>query len=135
MVEIESIQELEGKVSTNGTIFASMIAQAGPQGREGKQGPPGPQGKDGEVKFEELTEEQKEMLKGEKGDPFKYSDFTEEQLKELKGSKGDTPQKGTDYYTEAEKEEFKQDIEKDIKLVENQIPSRNSKRKCNIFNR
>ena len=67
------------------------------------------------------------MLKGEKGDSFKYSDFTEEQLKELKGPKGDTPQKGTDYYTEVEKEEFKQDIEKDIKLVENKIPSRTSK--------
>lgn len=123
MVEIESVQELEGKVSTNGIVFASMIVQAGPQGKEGKQGQPGPQGKDGAVKFEELTEEQKEMLKGEKGDPFKYSDFTEEQLKELKGPKGDTPQKGTDYYTEAEKEEFKQDIEKDVTLVEKQIPN------------
>ena len=124
MVEIKSIQELEGKVSTSGTIFASMITQTGPQGKEGKQGPPGPQGKDGTIKFDELTEEQRNMLKGEKGDPFEYSDFTEEQLEKLKGPKGDTPIKGVDYYTEAEKEEFKQDIKKDVKLVEEQIPCR-----------
>lgn len=123
MVEIESVQELEGKISTNGMVFASMIVQAGPQGKEGKQGQPGPQGKDGAVKFEELTEEQRELLKGEKGESFKYSDFTEEQLEKLRGPKGDIPQKGTDYYTEEEKEEFKQGIKEDVTLVEEQIPT------------
>lgn len=42
-----------------------------------------------QLRFEELTEEQKLELKGEKGDPFKFSDFTPEQLEALKGSKGD----------------------------------------------
>lgn len=39
--------------------------------------------------------------KGKKGDPFTYDDFTEEQLALLKGEKGDpgyTPQKGVDYF-------------------------------------
>lgn len=45
--------------------------------------------------FEDLTEEQKESLRGprgfqgEKGDPFEYEDFTVEQLVSLKGDKGD----------------------------------------------
>lgn len=57
-------------------------------------------GKDGEVIFEELTEEQKASLKGEKGDPFTYEDFTEEQLESLKvkGDPGYTPVKGVDYF-------------------------------------
>lgn len=50
-------------------------------------------GKDGELVFEELTEEQKALLKGEKGDPFTYEDFTEEQLEGLK-VKGDTGRRG-----------------------------------------
>lgn len=45
-------------------------------------------GKDGSVAFEELTEEQMELLKGEKGDAFTYEDFTEEQLEDLKGDPG-----------------------------------------------
>lgn len=50
--------------------------------------------------------------KGDKGDSFTYEDFTEEQLENLKGNKGDkgdkgdTPQKGIDYFTEADKREF-----------------------------
>lgn len=60
------------------------------------------QGPKGEpLRFEDLTEEQKLELKGEKGDkgeqgtpgpkgePFKFSDFTHEQLESLKGPKGD----------------------------------------------
>ena len=62
---------------------------------------------------------------GAKGDPFTYDDFTEEQLALLKGEKGDpgdegipgepgrpgedgyTPVRGTDYWTEADKAEIK----------------------------
>ena len=76
----------------------------GPQGEKGDTGP-----------------------QGEKGAPFKYSDFTAEQLENLIGPKGDkgdtgpkgakgdrgengqdgyTPQKGVDYYTEADKVEM-----------------------------
>ena len=52
--------------------------------------------------------------KGDKGDPFTYADFTDKQLAGLKGAKGDkgdkgdTPVKGTDYFTEVEKNEIAQ---------------------------
>jgi hypothetical protein len=48
------------------------VGPAGPQGErgpEGPQGPQGPKGEDGSVKFEELTDEQKEMLRGPQGIP------------------------------------------------------------------
>ena len=48
-------------------------------------------GKDGSIVFEELTEEQKELLRGPQGDPFTYDDFTPEQLAELKGNDGVSP--------------------------------------------
>lgn len=51
-------------------------------------------GKDGTVSFEALTEEQRQSLKGDKGDPFTYSDFTPEQLEALKGPKGDRGEVG-----------------------------------------
>jgi hypothetical protein len=57
----------------------------------------GPKGEDGTMTFEELTDEQKATLKGDKGDkgdPFTYADFTAEQLATLKGEKGDKGDKG-----------------------------------------
>lgn len=54
-------------------------------------------------KYEDFTEEQLASLKGEKGDkgeqgekgePFRYSDFTQEQLAGLKGAKGDKGEQG-----------------------------------------
>lgn len=50
-------------------------------------------GKDGTVSFDELTEAQRESLKG---DPFRYEDFTAEQLEamKVKGDKGDKGDKG-----------------------------------------
>ena len=84
----------------------------GPQGEVGPQGPQGEPGKDGSITFEELTEEQKETLrgpqgiqgpkgepgkdgadgaqgpKGDKGDPFTYEDFTVNQLAALVGPQG-----------------------------------------------
>lgn len=39
----------------------------GPQGEQGIQGPQGPKGADGTMTFEDLTEEQKESLKGDPG--------------------------------------------------------------------
>jgi hypothetical protein len=52
-------------------------------------------GRDGTVSFDELTEEQRESLRG---DPFTYEDFTAEQLAALKGEPGYTPKKGIDYF-------------------------------------
>lgn len=42
----------------------------------------------GELKFGELTEEEKAQVKGKKGDPFTYEDFTQKQLEALKGQPG-----------------------------------------------
>lgn len=56
--------------------------------------------------------------KGDKGDPFTYSDFTQEQLAALRGPEGPqgiqgevgpagyTPVRGTDYWTDADKQEI-----------------------------
>lgn len=78
-----------------------IVKLQGPKGADGVQGPKGEP-----LRFEELTEEQKLELKGEKGDkgepgapgpkgePFKFSDFTQEQLELLKGPKGDTGEPG-----------------------------------------
>ena len=51
----------------------------------------GARGRDGSVNFSDLTEAQKESLKGDPGnpgDPFTYEDFTEEQLAALMGAAG-----------------------------------------------
>ena len=71
---------------------------------DGVAGPQGPQGKPG--------------IQGEKGDPFTYADFTEEQLSALTGPQGPagkdgvngqdghTPIRGTDYWTDNDKQEI-----------------------------
>ena len=59
----------------------------------GPAGPQGPKGEDGGVKFEELTDEQKEQLRG---------------------PAGHTPVKGTDYFTEADKTELVADVKAQI---------------------
>lgn len=56
----------------------------GPQGEVGPQGPQGEPGKDGSITFEELTEEQKETLRGPQG------------IQGPKGDKGDPGEKGAD---------------------------------------
>ena len=44
-----------------------------------------------QVRFEDLTENQKQQLKGEKGDPLRFEDLTESQKQQLKGEKGPAP--------------------------------------------
>nr|DAG39803.1 MAG TPA: Baseplate wedge protein [Caudoviricetes sp.] len=83
MIEIATDCELIGQVTTQGKILGTMIGQSGPPG------PAGPKGDTGNVKFENLTTEQKEELRGEDG----Y-----------------TPQKGIDYFTESEVEEIKANL-------------------------
>ena len=51
-----------------GTEEEWLESLRGPEGQQGIQGKPGPQGAPGTVSFDELTEEQLAMLKGEKGD-------------------------------------------------------------------
>ena len=66
-------------------------------------------GKDGVVSFDSLTDEQKESLRGPKGNPFTYDDFTEEQLAALEGKPGHTPVRGEDFWTKEDKEEIVDD--------------------------
>jgi len=73
--------------------------EQGEQGPAGEVGPQGPQGEKGEgFKFEDLTDEQKEELRGPegrrgpqglKGDDLVFDDLTDEQKEELRGPKGD----------------------------------------------
>lgn len=56
---------------------------------KGEKGDPG---KDGTMSFEDLTDEQKASLKGDKGE------------------KGDTPVKGTDYWTASDKAQIVNDV-------------------------
>ena len=57
------------------------------------------------LRFEDLTEEQKAELKGPKGDALRFEDLTEEQKAELKGPKGDALR--FEDLTEEQKEELK----------------------------
>jgi hypothetical protein len=58
-----------------------------------------------QVRFEDLTESQKQQLKGEKGDPLRFEDLTESQKQQLKGEKGD-PLRFEDL-TESQKQQLK----------------------------
>lgn len=68
----------------------------GPQGPVGPQGPEGPRGQDGTVAFEELTENQIEMLRGpqgiqgEKGEKGDKGDQGEQGIQGIQGPRGDT---------------------------------------------
>ena len=44
-----------------------------------------------QVRFEDLTESQKQQLKGDKGDPLRFEDLTESQKQQLKGDPGPAP--------------------------------------------
>ena len=89
--------------------------EAGPAGETGPQGPKGDQGEG--FKFEDLTDEQKEELRGPqgrrgpqglKGDDLVFEDLTDEQKEELRGPKGD-PLKFEDL-TQEQINELKSDI-------------------------
>ena len=84
----------------------------GEKGDKGDTGEQGLKGQDGTVTFDQLTNEQRESLRGpqgiqgiqgeqgiqgiqgEKGDPFTYNDFTPEQLEGLRGPQGTNGQDG-----------------------------------------
>ena len=81
----------------------------GEKGNKGDKGDKGDRGADGTVAFADLTDEQKASLKGEKGDTGAQG------LQGPQGDKGDrgadgangyTPQKGIDYFTDADKTEM-----------------------------
>ncbi|SQF05468.1 collagen-like repeat phage protein [Streptococcus equi subsp. zooepidemicus] len=67
--------------------------ETGPQGPPGLQGPPGA---DGKMTFEQLTPEQKQQLKGDKGDPGPKGDIGPRGLTGLQGPKGEPGVNGID---------------------------------------
>lgn len=79
----------------------------GKDGEKGEKGEKGDKGEDGTFTFEELTEEQKASLKGDKGDTGE------------KGQDGYTPVRGTDYWTEVDKNEMKSYIDSQLGVIEN----------------
>ena len=68
---------------TSGCDLKGTTGDTGPRGAQGAAGA------DGQLSFAELTEEQRESLRGPQGKPFTYEDFTEQQLASLTGPKGD----------------------------------------------
>lgn len=57
------------QLSTSNPIYRGPKGDKGERGEMGPAGPQGPKGEDGFVKFEELTDEQKELLRGPQGVP------------------------------------------------------------------
>ena len=90
----------------NGSTGATGATGAqGPQGEKGEQGPQGPQGEKGE-----------QGPQGEKGadGTMSFEALTEEQKNSLRGEDGYTPVRGTDYWTESDKDEIKAYVDEAI---------------------
>lgn len=100
----------------------------GLQGPQGEIGPQGPKGADGTMTFEDLTEEQKESLRGPAGPQGDTGPQGPQGVQGPKGDTGDTgpqgpkgdtgpagsdgytPVKGIDYFTEADKTELVNEV-------------------------
>lgn len=80
-----------------------------PKGDAGPQGPAGPKGADGTMIFADLTDEQREGLRGPQGEtgpqgePGPQGPQGEIGPQGPQGQKGDTPVKGTDYFTQEDR--------------------------------
>lgn len=57
------------KIGDGRSRYSQLLYLTGPKGDKGDQGVPGPPGRDGVVTFETLTKEQRDSLKGDKGEP------------------------------------------------------------------
>lgn len=148
----KSTYELRGRIGACDKFYVDAYAVAVRNGFEGtekewleslkgEKGDQGEQGETGKVIIEELTEEEKELLKGnpftyedftpeqlaalkgekgdkgdpgEKGEAFHYEDFTAEQMAGLKGDDGYTPVKGVDYWNAADIAEIKSYVDEAI---------------------
>ena len=114
--EIDTIMGPQGPEGPQGPV-----GPQGPQGIQGEVGPVGPQGPkgdDGFINFEELTDAQKEELRGPQGVPGPQGPQGiqgpagqngaqgEQGPAGPQGENGVTPVKGVDYFTEEDKEEF-----------------------------
>lgn len=96
-----ALKETTGNLPTNNEYW-QLIAEKGKDGEKGEQGIQGVQGIQGE--------------KGEKGDTGEKGQDGTNGTNGKDGNDGYTPVKGTDYYTEADKQEM-------VNLVLNALPS------------
>lgn len=80
MASIETLNQVQAELD----VPVINLSMANPiyRGPAGPQGPQGPKGEDGSIAFEELTDEQKEMLRGPQG------------IQGPKGDKGDQGEVG-----------------------------------------
>ncbi len=114
-----------GSTGVNGATFTPSISEIGDLSWTNDRGLENPKTVNIKGPKGDLGERGPE---GPKGDSFKYEDFTEEQLESLRGPKGEdgetgpqgipgepgadgyTPVKGTDYFTEEDKNELVQQV-------------------------
>lgn len=55
------------KVGNGHDLFSALLYLTGPKGDRGERGPEGPKGADGVLRFEDLTSQQRETLRGAQG--------------------------------------------------------------------
>ena len=55
------------KVGNGHDLYSDLLYLAGPKGARGERGPEGPKGADGVLRFEDLTSQQRETLRGAQG--------------------------------------------------------------------
>lgn len=55
------------KVGNGHDLYSALLYLTGPKGDRGERGPEGPKGADGVLRFEDLTSQQRETLKGSQG--------------------------------------------------------------------
>ena len=55
------------KVGNGHDLYSNLLYLTGPKGDRGERGPEGPKGADGVLRFEDLTSQQRETLKGAQG--------------------------------------------------------------------
>ena len=55
------------KVGNGHDLYSALLYLTGPKGDRGERGPEGPKGADGVLRFEDLTSQQRETLKGAQG--------------------------------------------------------------------
>lgn len=55
------------KVGNGHDLYSALLYLTGPKGERGERGPEGPKGADGVLRFEDLTSQQRETLRGAQG--------------------------------------------------------------------
>lgn len=95
--------------------------ERGEKGEQGEQGERGERGLQGEQGIQGIQGEKgADGAKGEKGDKGDKGDRGEQGIQGEKGADGRTPEKGTDYFTDVDKQEFITELTPTIENLINQ---------------